>query len=62
MALVNANLAGDALARAIAMVAPKHVIAGSGLAGALAAVVPQLPAGLKCWSHGHSGAEISAVR
>ena len=57
VALVNANLAGDALARAIALVAPKHVIAGSALAGALAAIVPLLPAGVKCWSYGPGEAQ-----
>ncbi len=57
VALVNANLAGDALARAIALVAPKHVIAGAAIADALAAIAPLLPAGVTCWSYGPGEAQ-----
>jgi fatty-acyl-CoA synthase len=52
VALVNTNLQGDALARSIYSVAAKHVIVDATLAGAVAAVLPQLAAGIRCWAHG----------
>jgi fatty-acyl-CoA synthase len=53
-ALVNVNLAGDGLARAIALAAPAHVIAGAGLAAAVAAVRTRLPGHVRCWGLGES--------
>ncbi|HUZ64900.1 MAG TPA: long-chain-acyl-CoA synthetase [Acetobacteraceae bacterium] len=51
-ALLNTNLAGDALVHAIAAVAPKHIIVGDALRDRLAAVCGRLPAGVTCWTHG----------
>jgi fatty-acyl-CoA synthase len=53
-ALVNINLAGAMLARAIAMVAPQHILAGAGLAPAITAILPQLANGVRCWAIGES--------
>ena len=50
VALVNANLRGDALTRAIAMVGARHVIVGASLADALAAAA--LSPGTKSWTYG----------
>lgn len=52
VSLVNTNLAGDSLAHAINIVAPKHVIVGVELVEAFAAVRPQLGSGVQCWAHG----------
>jgi fatty-acyl-CoA synthase len=52
VALVNSNLASDSLAHAIATVAPKHIIVGAECADAVRAVLPRLPRGVICWSHG----------
>ena len=52
VALLNSNLTGDALAHAIGIVAPKQVITDTTLAGAVAAILPQLAAGVRCWCHG----------
>jgi fatty-acyl-CoA synthase len=57
VALVNANLADDALLRAIALVKPKHAIAGGGLAGALAAIAPRLT-GVRCWTYGAANEQL----
>jgi fatty-acyl-CoA synthase len=54
VALINTNLAGDALVHAIAAAAPKHVIVDASLEAALAAVRDKLPAALQCWTHGQS--------
>jgi fatty-acyl-CoA synthase len=48
VALVNNNLAGDALTHSINIVAPRAVIVGSGLASRLMEVRSRLPAGLTC--------------
>ena len=52
VALVNTNLAGEALRHSIDIVAAKHVIAGTELAGAVAALLPRLAPGVRCWVHG----------
>jgi fatty-acyl-CoA synthase len=52
VSLVNTNLVGDALAHAINLVAPKHVIVAAELVEAFAAVLSRLGPGLKCWMHG----------
>jgi fatty-acyl-CoA synthase len=48
-ALVNGNLAGDALAQSIAGVAPAHIVAGASLAHRVTGLGPQ---GAHCWAHG----------
>ncbi|MFI5233340.1 MAG: long-chain-acyl-CoA synthetase [Gemmatimonadales bacterium] len=55
VSLVNSNLAGDALAHAMKIVAPKHVIAGPELLDAVAAIRPKLGPSVKCWAHGADG-------
>lgn len=55
VSLVNSNLTGDALAHAVKIVAPKHVIAGPELLDAVAAVRPRLGPSVKCWAHGEDG-------
>lgn len=55
VSLVNSNLTGDALAHAVNIVAPKHVIAGPELVDVVAAVRPQLGPSVKCWAHGEDG-------
>jgi fatty-acyl-CoA synthase len=52
VSLVNTNLTGDALAHAINIVAPKHVVVAAELVQAFAAVLPRLAPGVKCWMHG----------
>jgi fatty-acyl-CoA synthase len=61
VSLVNSNLTGDALAHAVNIVAPKHVIAGPELLDALAAVRPQLGPSVKCWAHGADGHDLPRV-
>ena len=51
VALLNTNLSGDALAHAIATVAPTHIIVGEDFADRFAAIRGRLPAGLSCWTH-----------
>ncbi len=53
VALVNTNLTGDLLARAINAVAPHHVVTGGDLAANVAAVRPQLTPGVEFWTFGH---------
>ncbi len=52
VALVNTNLAGDLLARAINAVGPHHVVTSAELAANVAAVRPQLAPGIKLWTVG----------
>jgi fatty-acyl-CoA synthase len=52
VALLNTQLSGDALAHAIRIVAPQHVIVGTEFAAALAAVRSRLTPDLQCWAHG----------
>ena len=51
-ALLNTGLRHEALIHAIAIVAPRHVIADAALADALDAVRPRLPPGTRCWVYG----------
>lgn len=54
VALLNTNLAGDSLAHAIRIAAPRHIIASSEFAEALAAIRPQLAPEIEIWSHGEN--------
>lgn len=51
VALVNANLSGDALAHSIAVVAPRHIIVGAGLLPAATPVMAQFAESARCWVH-----------
>src|SRR5258708_10247119 len=53
VALINNNLAGDALIHSISIVAPRAVIVGSDLASRLVAARARLEPGLSCWGYGH---------
>ncbi|HJU18780.1 MAG TPA: long-chain-acyl-CoA synthetase [Stellaceae bacterium] len=55
VALVNTNLVGASLEDAIKLAAPRHVIVGAGLVGAVAAVLPRLDPEIRCWVHGTDG-------
>jgi fatty-acyl-CoA synthase len=52
VALVNGNLIGESLARAIGMVAPAHIIIDAGLAAGNAAALAQLPGHIRCYATG----------
>jgi fatty-acyl-CoA synthase len=61
VALINNNLAGDALVHSINIVAPRALIAGSDVAARVLAVRTRLPAGLVCRVHGHSTLDIAPL-
>jgi fatty-acyl-CoA synthase len=52
VALVNNQLAGEALVHSINIVAPRAVIVGGDAAARLIAVRARLSTGLSCWAHG----------
>ncbi len=51
VALLNTNITGPSLAHCIDVVAPKHVIAASELAGRLSTALPDVTAPPKIWIH-----------
>src|SRR5882724_767956 len=61
VALVNNNLAGDALTHSINIVAPRAIIVGSDLASRLNAVRARLPAGLTCRVCGHGTLDLTPL-
>jgi len=61
VALINNNLAGDALLHSVNIVAPQAVIVGSDLADRLTAVRSRLRPGLPVWAHGPGAAELPAL-
>jgi fatty-acyl-CoA synthase len=58
VALINTNLTGELLAHSIKLVAPRYVIAGASLAGALSEARAALGAGSECWVSGASAADM----
>jgi fatty-acyl-CoA synthase len=52
VALLNTNLAGQALAHCIAVAAPAHIIVAAELAQSFATAAPHLAAAAKIWLHG----------
>jgi fatty-acyl-CoA synthase len=52
VALINTNLAADALLHAIETVGPRHIIIDARLTGTFAAVAPRLGGGIQAWAHG----------
>jgi fatty-acyl-CoA synthase len=52
VALINNQLAGDALVHSIEIAAPRALIVGSDIASRLAAVRERLQAGIACWAYG----------
>jgi fatty-acyl-CoA synthase len=61
VALVNTNLVGEALRHSIDIVAPRHIIIGAELAGAVAAVLPRLAPGPRCWVQGGLAPGFSSI-
>ncbi len=61
VALINNNLAGDALIHSVNIVAPQALIVGSDLAARLTAVRARLRAGLPCWVQGRGAADMPAL-
>src|SRR5258708_127638 len=61
VALINNNLAGDALVHSINIVVPRAVIAGSDLASRLIGARARLESGLSCWVHGHSAQDLAPL-
>lgn len=52
VALLNTRLSGDSLVHAINVVAPTHLVVGTGLVGVVEAVTPRLRPELSVWVHG----------
>ncbi len=61
VALINNNLAGDALVHSISIVAPRAVIVGSDLASRLAAVRARLESDLSCWVYGDGTQDLAPL-
>jgi fatty-acyl-CoA synthase len=61
VALINNNLAGDALIHSINIVKPRAVISGSEVASRLTAVRARLPSGLTYRVYGHSTEDVAAL-
>jgi fatty-acyl-CoA synthase len=61
VALINNNLAGDALIHSINIVAPRGLIVGAEFASRLTAVRARLPAGLICRVHGPGSEDVAAL-
>jgi fatty-acyl-CoA synthase len=55
VALVNTNLVGASLRHSLEIVAPKHLIVGTALTDAVAAIRPQLSPEIEVWAHGGDG-------
>ena len=61
VALINNNLAGEALVHSISIVAPRAVITGDEVASRLVAVRPRLGAGLPCWVYGQGTQDLAPL-
>ncbi len=61
VALINTNLAGDALRHALDIVQPLHVIAAGDCCDAVAAVLPRLDAASSTWAHGGDGHSLPRI-
>jgi fatty-acyl-CoA synthase len=61
VSLLNTNLTGDALAHAINIVAPKHLIVGAELADALANVSTKISPSIQHWAHGENQHGIARI-
>ena len=61
VALLNTNLTGDALAHAINIVSPRHVIAGAALSVALRSVRKRLAPSVHCWAHGEGDHDLPRI-
>src|SRR5271156_2684579 len=54
VALLNTNLVGDALAYAVNLVAPKHIIVGAALVESFAAAAPKISPAAQIWARGEN--------
>ncbi len=61
VALINTNLAGDALVHSINIVAPQAVIVGGELAARLTDVRARLRSALPCWVYGNSAHDLAPL-
>jgi fatty-acyl-CoA synthase len=61
VALINTNLAGDALVHSINIVAPQAVIVGGELAARLTDVRTRLGSALPCWVYGNSAHDLAPL-
>jgi fatty-acyl-CoA synthase len=61
VALVNTNLRGELLAHSINLVAPRYVIAGASLGGALGEARARLPAAVGCWVSGPASGDFAGL-
>jgi fatty-acyl-CoA synthase len=61
VALINSNLAGDALLHSLNIVSPRAIIVGAEFASRLTAVRARLPAGVICRVHGPSHEDVAAL-
>ena len=61
VALLNTNLTGELLARAIGVAAPRAVVVGPHFRSAIKAVRPRLPGTIHCWSYGEGDSELPAL-
>jgi fatty-acyl-CoA synthase len=61
VALVNSQLAGEALAHSIGIVSPRVLIVGAGLGGHVAAIRARLPADLQCRAAAGGGEPFEAL-
>jgi fatty-acyl-CoA synthase len=61
VALVNSQLTGESLAHCIRIVAPRRLIVGGSLCGALTAVLARLPAELPVWGLGAQPAGMASL-
>jgi fatty-acyl-CoA synthase len=61
VSLLNTNLVGDALAYAVNMVAPRHVIVGDSLIEVFASVVPKISPEIQNWAHGENSREFLRI-
>jgi fatty-acyl-CoA synthase len=58
VALVNTNLAGEALLHSVSTVAPRYVIVSAKLSSRLQAVRPRLAPSITCWMHGSAPSDL----
>ena len=60
-ALINTNLAGDALFHSIKIVRPRHVIVGSDHVDDFLPIMSRLGTEIRCWMQGNETADLAAI-
>jgi fatty-acyl-CoA synthase len=61
VALLNTNLTGELLVRAIGVAAPRAVIVGPHFSGAIKAIRQRLPGTIHCWSYGEGDSRMPTL-